>query len=165
MSRTSSYVAARSSSFKALICSPLRSLQTAAVAGADSAFTPSNTIPIESASPCTLTFASNDTRLLLGLASGEILVYDTSHLLTGAQTQAKPIHSFQHAVGSSIGQVAANPSTSDATLGSLVAVVSRNGRVFVLNVQTFASEGGWMGTDEAFQPTAGEFGNLTRFSC
>ncbi|KAF7424308.1 hypothetical protein PC9H_009615 [Pleurotus ostreatus] len=129
-------------------------LQTAAVAGADSAFTPSNTIPIESASPCTLTFASNDTRLLLGLASGEILVYDTSHLLTGAQTQAKPIHSFQHAVGSSIGQVAANPSTSDATLGSLVAVVSRNGRVFVLNVQTFASEGGWMGTDEAFQPTA-----------
>ncbi|KAF4596430.1 hypothetical protein EYR40_007876 [Pleurotus pulmonarius] len=123
-------------------------------AGADCAFTPSNTIPLESSSPCTLTFASNDTRLLIGLASGEILVYDTSHLLTSGQTQAKPIHSFQHVVGSSLGQVTANPSTSDPALASLVAVVSRNGRVFILNIQTFASEGGWMGNDEAFQPAA-----------
>ena len=71
----------------------------------DIAFTPDITVPAECL-PNAITFASNDSKLVVGLSSGSILIYDVQTLVSGS---IQPSHVFPPSTGSAPREIAANP--------------------------------------------------------
>ncbi|KAF8442199.1 hypothetical protein L210DRAFT_3199384 [Boletus edulis BED1] len=144
----------------ALILSPLTDLRSAlatASAEDEQSYRPQRRIPINAAPPHILTFACNDTRVLLGLVDGSIHVYACDQLLSSGEGSVQPIHVF--ATSSSAALLSMQPNPGD--IPELVAVLrdctNSPGSLAVelLDVQKLTSSGGWMaGKSPSTTPTS-----------
>ena len=104
--------------------------------------------------PNLLSFACNDTRLLIAFSHGPISVYDCSQLFTPGTGELVPVHTFPGNFACQ--QVEPNP----GDMPDLIAVLREGDHppVQVLNVQTFQPVCGWKadGTPELI-PCAGGY--------
>ncbi|KAF7330341.1 hypothetical protein MVEN_02472400 [Mycena venus] len=132
---------------KGLIISPLSDLRDAFKTGTDTVFTPKRTL---ACNPVSIAFACNDTRLLAGTETGQILVFDIAQLSSSA-AQVDPIQVFQGS-SSPAAQILPNPSNENE-LAQLVAIVRVDGTVQMFNMQ-MESKGAWAGTDFESTPVA-----------
>ena len=136
----------------------LRSAFTSQPGDDDIQFTPSRTISLP-VQPNIIQFASDGTRLLVGLTSGATAVYDTSVITSQASTIAQPLHVFPSPTGRPPLDISANP----GDLPEIVAVLyESNGSpdsvlVELLDVQKLQVIGGWKsGEVPETTPSAGE---------
>ncbi|SJL00034.1 uncharacterized protein ARMOST_03346 [Armillaria ostoyae] len=133
-----------------LILSPLDELQKALESDdAQPDFKPQKTIAF-SAQPIILAFACNETRFLVGLAQGEVLLYDVDKLFSPGSDDA-PLHALRTS-NSPTRQIVPNPS-SDPALADYIAIVRFDGNVEVVNMQ-FQSQGGWTAREHDALPVA-----------
>ncbi|KAK7032888.1 hypothetical protein R3P38DRAFT_2919513 [Favolaschia claudopus] len=130
-----------------LIISPLSELRDAFNTSSDTVFAPKRTLPYN---PVSIAFACNDTRLLAGTGTGEILVFDVAQL-SSSSAQVDPIQVLQGS-SSPASQILPNPS-NEAELAQLVAIVRVDGMVQMLDIQ-MNPKGAWAGTDLESTPVA-----------
>jgi nucleoporin NUP159 len=102
--------------------------------------------------PNIITFANQDSHLVVGLEQGLVLVYNADSLFSPGQDQIQPTHTRQ-LQSSAFKQIAANPGT-EPNLVDRVAVVG-NDFVQILNMQ-LEPQGGWSASDPSTIPAAGE---------
>jgi nucleoporin NUP159 len=112
---------------------------------AENVFAPHRTLSFAPATPNIITFASADTRLVVGLTQGPVLVFDTARLFTQGSDEITPLHSFPSTTSSAPRQILPNP----GDMPDLVAVL-RDGNshpgsqlVEIVDVQRLESIGGW----------------------
>jgi nucleoporin NUP159 len=132
-----------------LIFSPLVDLRlafsNATPENAEKVFTPQRTLSFAPATPNIIAFASADTRLVVGLTQGPVLVFDTARLLTLGSDEIAPLHSFPSTTSSAPRQILPNP----GDMPDLVAILrDGNGQpgsqlVEIVDVQGLDSVGGW----------------------
>lgn len=133
-----------------LILSPLNELQkTLESDDAQPLFKAQKTIGLP-AQPIILAFACNETRFLVGLAQGEVLLYDVDKLCSPGSDDA-PLHALRTS-NSPARQIVPNPS-SDPALADYIAIVRFDGIVEVVNMQ-FQSQGGWTAREHDALPVA-----------
>ena len=143
------YVSSFDTSLAALIFSPLPhlrlALSNATPENAEKVFTPQRTLSIAPATPNIIVFASADTRLVVGLIQGPVLVFDTASLFTSGSNEISPLHSFPSTTSSAPRQILSNP----GDMPDLVAVLrDGNGKpgsqlVEIVDVRRLESAGGW----------------------
>ncbi|KAI0701221.1 hypothetical protein BC835DRAFT_1411616 [Cytidiella melzeri] len=128
-----------------IIFASLTSLRTAFTTSSsegDIPFTPIRTVPISTPANA-IHFASNESKLVVGLTSGSILVYDVRTLASQSSEEVSPSHVFPPSNGSAPREIAANP----ADLPDLVAVLYEPGpsgqRVDLLDIQNSQTVGAW----------------------
>ncbi|KIM84780.1 hypothetical protein PILCRDRAFT_817577 [Piloderma croceum F 1598] len=132
-----------------LIFSPLADLRlafsNATPENAENVFAPHRTLSFAPATPNIITFASADTRLVVGLTQGPVLVFDTARLFTQGSDEITPLHSFPSTTSSAPREILPNP----GDMPDLVAVLrDGNGQpgsqlVEIVDVQRLESIGGW----------------------
>ncbi|KAI9449464.1 hypothetical protein F5148DRAFT_1340758 [Russula earlei] len=137
------------------LCSHLSSLDVKS----DNAFKPQRKIPFSSVSPNYLLFSLNDTRLVVGLIQGPVIVFDASAICSPGDNQVTPLHTFLPTMPAwtTIHQMYANP----GDIPELVALLWEpdgspdSQLVQVINVSTMQSIAGWSsgGSPETF-PTS-----------
>ncbi|KAK0469922.1 uncharacterized protein EV420DRAFT_77584 [Desarmillaria tabescens] len=133
-----------------IILSPLNELQKSLESDdTQPVFKPQKTIAL-SAQPVTLAFACNETRFLVGLAQGEVLLYDVDKLCSPGSDDS-PLHALRTS-NSPARQIVPNPS-SDPTLAEYIAIVRFDGNIEVVNSQ-FQSQGGWTAREHEALPVA-----------
>ncbi|KDR78946.1 hypothetical protein GALMADRAFT_1281525 [Galerina marginata CBS 339.88] len=149
------FVAVKSaSSGSELVFSPLDDLRSAFASAKEddeTLFTPKRVQSIPTKANI-VKFACGDTRLLVGLEDGSVVVYDTSSLFTPGTNDVQPLGRFQ-VQSMPIRQILPNPGTEPG-LSDIFAVVG-DGKVQLLNMR-LESQGGWAATDLMTQPIAGE---------
>jgi len=136
----------------AIIFSTLEGLRSAfseAKEDDESLFSAKRTMPLHSGRANIVTFACNDTRLVLGLESGSVAIYDTAALLSSGTDEIQPLTTRQ-IQSSPLRQIISNPGSEP----ELVAVVG-DGNVVLLNMQ-LEPQGGWAASDLMTQPISGE---------
>jgi nucleoporin NUP159 len=148
--------------YPALIFSPLSDLRVAfsnaAPENAETVFVPKRTLSFTPATPNIVVFASADTRLVVGLTQGPVLVFDTTRLFTSGSDEITPLHSFPSTTSSAPKLILPNP----GDMPDLVAILrdadgnSSSQLVEILDVQKMESVGGWRG---------GDFPDATPTSC
>ena len=126
----------------------LRSAFATAKEGSENLFSARRILPIISANVNLIAFASNDTRLVVGLGDGSVVVYDTALLFSTGEGDVSPIKTTQMQ-SSPLRQILPNPST-DPSLCDLLAIVG-DGKVVLLNMQ-LEPQGGWAASDLMTQP-------------
>jgi nucleoporin NUP159 len=105
-------------------------------------FVPKRSLAIAPATPTIAAFASHDSRMLLSLTNGQILVYDTWSLFTPGSDNIFPLHSFSSLSPTAPRQILPNP----GDMPNLVAVLREPGvslSVEILDVQKMEPLGGW----------------------
>lgn len=108
-------------------------------------YTPQRTMQLGSVIPHYLAFALNDSRLIMGLKSGEIAVFDSESLCTPGTNEIQPLHTFSSPTGGPARFIMPNP----GDLPELVAVLREpDGRtdsqlLEVLDVAKFQTITGW----------------------
>ncbi|KAF5370453.1 hypothetical protein D9615_009738 [Tricholomella constricta] len=127
----------------ALIFSPLADLRAAfkAAKGNDGTFMPKRILSLHSAKPSFITLAFNDTRLLVCVGRGELLVFDTATLFSAGNDAVVPINKLPSDSGP-IRHIVPNPGT-EPNLVDLVAVVNSNKTVVLYNTK-LEIQGGWI---------------------
>lgn len=138
-----------------LILSPLDDLRAAFKAAKDGnndIFPPKRILSLPQGKPTIITFACNDTRLLVALEEGHVLAYDTAQLFSPGSEEIQPGHVFQSQSGAPL-HMSPNPGT-EQNLVDHVAVLRGDGAVQLLNMQ-MQSQGGWAGSDPDSTPVAG----------
>lgn len=146
-----------------LIFSPLEELRLASEAAKtddETLFNPKRTVSIPTRANI-VAFACGDTKLLVGLTDGSVVVYDTSSLFTAGTNDVQPLGRNQIQT-SSLRQVLPNPG-KEPGLNDLVAVVG-DGKVELFNMQ-LESQGGWVASDLMTQPIAGKIIWRTLWRC
>ena len=133
----------------------------------DNLFQPQRKIPFSSVSPNYLIFALNDTRLVVGLTHGPVIVFEASAICSPGTDEVTPLHTFLPTTPTptAVRQMYANP----GDIPELVAILREpdgspdSQLVEVINVATMQSVAGWSsgGTPETF-PTSGAYGVLLR---
>lgn len=148
----------------ALILSPLADLRSALVAASaddKQLFQPQRRVPINGATPHTLTFACNDTRILLGSSDGSIHVYASDQLLSSGEGIVQPIHVFATSSPAALLSVQPNPGDIPELVAVLRDCANSPGSLAVelLDVQKLSSSGGWMaGKSPSTTPTSSAYG-------
>ncbi|KAI9451039.1 hypothetical protein BJY52DRAFT_1353684 [Lactarius psammicola] len=137
----------------------LRSRLSSQDANSDNTFQPQRTIPFSSVTPNYLVFACNDTRLVVGLTQGPVIVFDASAICSMGTNEVTPLHTFLPTTPTptAVRQMYANP----GDIPELVALLREpdgspdSQLVEVINVSTLQSVAGWSsgGTPETF-PTS-----------
>ncbi|KAI9512957.1 hypothetical protein F5148DRAFT_560372 [Russula earlei] len=146
----------------ALAASPLADLRShlsSLDVKSDNAFEPQRKIPFSSVTPNYLLFALNDTRLVVGLIQGPVIVFDASAICSPGDNQVAPLHTFLPTTPAptAVRQMYANP----GDIPELVALLREpdgspdSQLVQVINVSTMQSIAGWSsgGSPETF-PTS-----------
>ena len=152
----------------ALVSSPLadlRSQLSTQDANSDNTFQPQRSIPFSSVTPNYLVFACNDTRLVVGLTQGPVIVFDASSICSIGNNEVTPLHSFPPTTPTAVRQMYANP----GDIPELVALLREpdgnpeSQLVEVINVSTLQSVAGWSsgGTPETF-PASSAFQTLQK---
>lgn len=144
---------------QALVSSPLADLRShlSSLDGkSDNAFQPQRMIPISSVTPNCLIFACNDTRLVVGLTHGPVIVFEASSICSSGNNEVTPLHTFLPTTSTptAVRQMYANP----GDIPHLVAILREpdgspdSQLVEVINVSTMQSVAGWSsgGTPETF---------------
>ncbi|KAL4081178.1 hypothetical protein J3A83DRAFT_4367612 [Scleroderma citrinum] len=144
----------------ALILSPLSALRSAfelAAGEDDPPLQPQRRVLLNGVAPVLVTFASNESRLLIGLSDGSILVYATDQLFSSGDEPLAPVHTFPAFPSATLLSIHPNPEGIPA----LVAVLRDCGgspgslAVELLDVQKLSSLGGWIaGNSPNTTPTA-----------
>lgn len=147
---------------QALVSSPLadlRSRLSSQDANSDNTFQPQRKIPFSSVTPNYLLFALNDTRLVVGLTHGPVIVFEASAICSPGDNEVTPLHTFLPTTPAptAVRQMYANP----GDIPDLVAILREpdgspdSQLVEVINVSTMQSVAGWRsaGTPESF-PTS-----------
>ncbi|KAI0297266.1 hypothetical protein B0F90DRAFT_1918788 [Multifurca ochricompacta] len=146
----------------ALVSSPLADLrsQLSSLDGkSDNAFQPQRTIPFSTVTPNYLLFACNDTRLVVALTHGPVIVFEASAICSPGTDEVTPLHTFLPTTPTptAVRQMYANP----GDIPELVALLREpdgspdSQLVEVINVSTMQSVAGWSSgrTPETF-PTS-----------
>ncbi|KAF9072966.1 hypothetical protein BDP27DRAFT_1319723 [Rhodocollybia butyracea] len=115
-----------------------------------SPFVAQRTLSFSTSEPNLLALANNDSRLVVGFKSGQIIVYDTSAVFTPGSNEIQPIGILQTSQQPII-DIASNPNTEDPTLSALLAVVRVDGSVHVFNTN-LEPQGGWIAGDADSAP-------------
>jgi len=149
---------------QALVSSPLADLRShlsSLDASSDSVFQPQRTFPFSSVTPNYLAFALNDTRLVVGLIHGPVIVFEASTICSPGNNQVTPLHTFLPTTPTptAVRQMYANP----GDIPELVALLREpdgspdSQLVEIINVSTMQSVAGWSsgGSPETF-PTSSE---------
>lgn len=123
-----------------------------------SPFVAQRMLSFSTSEPNLLALANNDSRLVVGFKSGQIIVYDTSAVFTPGSNEIQPIGILQTSQQPII-DIASNPNTEDPTLSALLAVVRVDGSVQVLNTN-LEPQGGWVAGDADSAPVTGVFSSL-----
>lgn len=132
-----------------LVLSPLSELRSAFATANDTddrPYQPQRKVSLGASTPNIVVFASNDSRLVVGLAEGSIMVYATEHLFSPGDNPLNPIYSLPAVPSAFV--VSISPNTGD--LPELVAILrdSQSGSnglaVELLDVQKLTSVGGWV---------------------
>ncbi|KAH9958575.1 hypothetical protein BC827DRAFT_1377594 [Russula dissimulans] len=152
----------------ALVSSPLADLRShlsSLDANSDNVFQPQRKIPFSSVTPNYLAFALNDTRLVVGLIHGPVIVFEASAICSPGNNQVTPLHTFLPTTPTptAVRQMYANP----GDIPELVALLREpdgspdSQLVEVINVSTMQSVAGWSsgGSPETF-PTSSEHNSL-----
>jgi nucleoporin NUP159 len=135
---------------QALISSPLADLRSHLSSldpSSDNVFQPQRTIPFSSVNPNYLIFALNDTRLVVGLTHGPVIVFEASAICSPGNNEVTPLHTFLPTTPTptAVRQMYANP----GDIPELVALLrEQDGSpdsqlVEVINVSTMQSVAGW----------------------
>lgn len=133
----------------ALIFSPLAELRlafsNATPDDAEQVFTPQRAFPFAPATPNIIALASADTRLVVGLTQGPVLVFDTARLFTPGSDEIAPLHSFPSTTSSAPRQILPNPGDMPALVAVLRDGDGHPGRqlVEIVDVEKLESVGGW----------------------
>ncbi|KAF8838595.1 hypothetical protein BDN67DRAFT_70954 [Paxillus ammoniavirescens] len=149
-----------SSGAPVLILSPLADLRSAfasASADDDKPYQPKRRIPISGTTPMFLMFACNDTRVLLGLADGSILVYASDQLISSGDGLVQPTHTFTASPSTVLLSIQPNPGDIPELVAILRDCTNSPGSLAVelLDVQKLVSSGGWMaGMSPSTTPTS-----------
>ncbi|KAF7967280.1 hypothetical protein HWV62_34989 [Athelia sp. TMB] len=144
-----------------LIFSPLADLRAALSAAtpdnAETVFAPKRSLSFAPATPNILAFASAETRLVVGLVQGPVLVFDTARLFSSGSDEIPPLHSFPSTSSSPPRQILPNP----GEIPDLVAILRDDGGstgtqlVEIIDVQKLESVGGWRsGNNPDAKPTS-----------
>jgi nucleoporin NUP159 len=154
--------------YQALISSPLADLRShlsSLDAKSENTFQPQRKIPFSSVTPNCLIFALNDTRLVVGLTHGPVIVFEASAICSPGDNEVTPLHTFLPTTPSptAVRQMYANP----GDIPELVALLREpdgspdSQLVQVINVSTMQSVAGWSsgGTPESF-PTSSAYSSL-----
>jgi nucleoporin NUP159 len=157
---------------QALVSSPLADLRShlSSLDGkSDNTFQPQRIIPISTATPNHLIFAYNDTRLVVGLTHGPVIVFEASSICSPGSNEVAPLHTFLPTTPtpSAVRQMYANP----GDFPQLVAILREpdgspdSQLVEVINVSTMQSVAGWSsgGTPETFPTSSACPSCLTKF--
>ena len=131
----------------------LRTAFTSTDSDSEIPFTPQCTISIPG-QPNIICFASNDSRLVVGLLSGSIAVYDALATTNPETNALQPLHIFNSPTGRPPNDISTNP----GDIPDLVAALYQPmGTVELLDVQKLQVVGGWQsgGTPET-TPTSSE---------
>ncbi|KAJ3786013.1 hypothetical protein GGU10DRAFT_311953 [Lentinula aff. detonsa] len=136
------------------ILSPLSELRKSMkeATNGTSAFTPQRTLSFSTSEPNILTFACNDSRLIVGFKSGQIIAYDTSSVFTPGSNEIPPLHVLQSSQQPLL-DIIPNPNEEDPNLANLLAAVRTDGTVQLLN-SSLESQGGWLASDADSTPVA-----------
>lgn len=143
-----------------IICSPLGELRqsiTSSKSEGEEQFTPKRVLTFENV-PTHIAFASNEERMVVVVAGGHMIVYDTSTLFSAGSNTIEALHIFRAASPCTIYQVLANP----ADLKDLVAVrrsANYDGNdlaVEVFDMKQLQSIAGWSVTAAKNAPTSSE---------
>ncbi|KIK63689.1 hypothetical protein GYMLUDRAFT_40753 [Collybiopsis luxurians FD-317 M1] len=136
------------------ILSPLNELRKSMREASDdnSSFMPQRTLSFSTSEPNILALACNDTRLVVGFKSGQIIVYDTSNVFTSGSDEITPVHVLQSSQQPII-DIASNPNAEDSNLSNLLAVLRVDGTVQVLSTN-LELQGGWVAGDADSSPVA-----------
>jgi nucleoporin NUP159 len=105
-------------------------------------FKPQRVVPVPR-TPTTVTFASDDTRLLLGLSSGAVLVYDTSPLFKAGAGEVEPIRTWPIDAPNSLRQILPNPGEWSDQVAILRGSHSRR-IIEIIDVRKLETIGGWL---------------------
>ena len=129
-------------SIQALVASPLADLRSHLSSldpNSDNAFQPQRKIPFSSVTPNHLVFALNDSRLVIGLTHGPVIVFEASDICSPGDNEVNPLHTFLPTTPTptAVRQMYANP----GNIPELVAIlrrpdVSPNSQLGVINVST-----------------------------
>jgi nucleoporin NUP159 len=104
-----------------------------------------------------LMFACNDTRVLLGLADGFILVYASDQLISSGDGLVQPTHTFTASPSTVLLSIQPNPGDIPELVAILRDCTNSPGSLAVelLDVQKLVSSGGWMaGNSPSTTPTS-----------
>jgi nucleoporin NUP159 len=137
------------------VCGPLapllESFEASSGDDGESTFTPKRILPLPpAAGPISfLAFASNNTKLLLALANGSILVYDAVTLLSEGSGDVPVLHTFPASAPGDIIGVFPNPGGSPELVGVLRRYAGLPGTQIaeVLDVNGMQLVGGWQSGD------------------
>ncbi|CCM04682.1 uncharacterized protein FIBRA_06868 [Fibroporia radiculosa] len=135
-----------------LIAAPLADLHStfASLTNMDADFSPKTNVALPGV-PQTVMFAHNDTRLIICLVDGSIIVFDTQLLLSGGV--GVPLHTFPSSMP--IRQIVPNPGDMSELVAVLRSPESSGLPVEVYDVQNMKSVGGWRsGSTPNTRPTA-----------
>ncbi|KAJ3867398.1 hypothetical protein EV359DRAFT_78647 [Lentinula novae-zelandiae] len=117
-----------------------------------SPFVSQRTLSFSTSEPNLLAFACNDSRLIVGFKSGQIIAYDTSSILTPGSNEISPLHILQSSQ-QPILDITSNPNDEDPNLSNLLATIRADGTVQVLNAN-LESQGGWVAGNADSTPVA-----------
>jgi nucleoporin NUP159 len=157
---------ADSSLHLALILSPLADLRSALAAASaedEHSYRPQRRVPINGAPPHILTFACNDTRVLLGLVDGSIYVYASDQLVSGGEGPVQPIHVFSTSSSTTLLSIQPNPGDIPELIAVLRDCANSPGSLAVelFDVQKLISSGGWLASESpSTTPTSSAYGIL-----
>ena len=156
---------------QALVSSPLSDLRSHLSSqdpNSDNAFQPQRKIPFANVTPNYLLFALNDTRLVVGLTHGPVIVFEASAICSPGDNEVTPLNTFLPTTPTptAVRQMYANP----GDIPELVAILREpdgtpnSQLVQVINVSTMQSVAGWSsgGTPESF-PTSSAYDSLFSF--
>ena len=155
-------------SIQALVASPLADLRSHLSSldpNSDNAFPPQRKIPFSSVTPNHLVFALNDSKLVVGLTHGPVIVFKASDICSPGDNEISPLHTFLPTTPAptAVRQMYANP----GDIPELVAILRESDGgpnsqlVEIINVSTMQSVAGWSagGTPETF-PTSSSYNLL-----
>ncbi|KAL0063673.1 hypothetical protein AAF712_009365 [Marasmius tenuissimus] len=136
-----------------IILSPLSQLRTSIkdCSGDETHLQPQRVLSFSNNEPNIVAFACNDSRLIVGFKSGQIVSYDTATICTQGTNEITPLNFLQQSTSPPI-QIQPNHS-SDPALADLVAVVRKDGNVELLNT-TLERQHGWNPGDASSTPVA-----------
>ena len=114
-------------------------------------FIPQRTLPLTFGKVNIVTFASHDTRLIVGLERGAVAIYDTEALFTSGSGDIQPLKIAQ-LQPEPLRQIMPNPG-AEHNLSNLFVVVG-DGKVALLDIQ-LEPQGGWTASDSLTRPITG----------
>lgn len=136
-----------------LVLGPLEEIRTSlrdAKEDAENEFTPKRRIALPG-KPNIVTFANQDSALLIGLEQGVAMSFDSAALLSAGTDEVQPVNTVQ-LQGSPLRQILPNPGTDSALVDKVAIVGDGTAQIFNSRLEP---QGGWTASDPSTNPVCG----------